>query len=262
MPSHPVLARSARALAVASLAAAGAVADTVVLVPVRDNTLFNIDPPASNGQGPSIFSGRTGAGGGSTVQRAVIDFRVGGIVPAGSTITGATLTLTLEQASFLGNPETHTLHRIMSEWGEGISQGFGGTGAPPETDDATWLHTFYPDQFWTSPGGDFDATVSSSIVIGTVPGVQHVFPSTPQMVADVQGWLDDPSQAFGWVVVGGEADVATAKRFESRESADPSQAPVLTVTYGGSDAVPAASRLSLALVALILLGASLLLRRA
>ena len=48
------------------------------------------------------------------------------------------------------------------------------------------------------------------------------------MRADVQSWLDDPASNFGWLVLGDESEIATAKRFDTRESASP---PVLTIIY-------------------------------
>ena len=48
------------------------------------------------------------------------------------------------------------------------------------------------------------------------------------MVADVQSWLDNPASNFGWLVLGDETASATAKRFDTRESASP---PMLTIQY-------------------------------
>ena len=48
------------------------------------------------------------------------------------------------------------------------------------------------------------------------------------MVADVQDWLDNPAGNFGWLVLGDEKPTLTAKRFDTRESAN---LPVLTVQY-------------------------------
>ena len=45
---------------------------------------------------------------------------------------------------------------------------------------------------------------------------------------DVQSWLDDPASNFGWLVLGDESEISTAKRFDTRESASP---PVLTIIY-------------------------------
>ena len=48
------------------------------------------------------------------------------------------------------------------------------------------------------------------------------------MVADVQAWLDNPASNFGWLVLGDETAIATAKRFDTRESASP---PMLTIEF-------------------------------
>jgi hypothetical protein len=215
----------------ALLLAAGSVAraDVVVLEPVKDNTLFSTTT-TSSGAGDAVFSGMTGPLGDNTIQRAVLAFDVAGSIPAGSTIVSASLTLTLIQVSPQGGPETHTLHRILADWGEGASNSFGGTGAPAAPGDATWLHTFFPDQFWASAGGDFDATASGSQIVGTVLGA-YTWTSTPGMVSDVQGWLDAPSTSYGWLVLGNEVDLRTSKKFASRESPDAPTRPALSVEY-------------------------------
>ena len=41
-------------------------------------------------------------------------------------------------------------------------------------------------------------------------------------------WLDNPASNFGWLVLGDETAVATAKRFDTRESASP---PMLTIEF-------------------------------
>ncbi|MCA9730104.1 MAG: multicopper oxidase domain-containing protein, partial [Candidatus Eisenbacteria bacterium] len=56
--------------------------------------------------------------------------------------------------------------------------------------------------------------------------------SSPGMVADLQGWVDDPSSNFGWVMIGQETGmVTTQKRFASRENTNTSYRPVLEITY-------------------------------
>ncbi|MHC4709527.1 MAG: DNRLRE domain-containing protein [Planctomycetota bacterium] len=216
------------ARAAARLSAAGANNSTVVLTPVKDNTLFSTGT-TSNGAGEFVFSGRTGGG---TMQRAVLAFDVAGALPAGAKITEASLTLSLVQTN--SGPQAHSLHRVLADWGEGTSSSGGGSGAPATPGDATWLHTFYPDQFWVDPGGDFSATVSSTQTVGSA-GVAYTWPSTSQMVADVQAWLDSPGEDFGWLLTGNEAEVRTAKKFASRESAQIELRPALTIEF---DACP------------------------
>jgi len=77
----------------------------------------------------------------------------------------------------------------------------------------------------TNEGGDFSATVTASQSVSVVGPYTW---SSPQMVADVQDWLDNPAGNFGWLVLGDEKPTLTSKRFDTRESANP---PVLTIEY-------------------------------
>jgi hypothetical protein len=219
--------RRTAAVVAALLIPAATRADSVALTPAKDNTLFSNGN--SNGAGDSFFSGRTGTG---IRQRGVLAFPVAAGVPAGSTITSATLTVTLLRASPNNlNPQTHALHRLLADWGEGGSSAFAGTGAAPQPGDATWTHTFFPAQFWVAAGGDFDPAPSAAASIGVDPDTAYTWSSTPGMVADVQGWLDSPATNFGWLVLGNEGDAYSARKFASREYFDPSFFPTLTVEF-------------------------------
>lgn len=211
-------------------------ADTVSIPPVRDNTLFSTGGTTSNGAGDAVFSGRTGVMGGGIRQRAALAFDIAGNLPAGATVTSVSLRLWLIDAPG-GVGQTHTLHRILADWGEGTSSGFGGSGAPATPGDATWLHTFWPDQFWASAGGDFDAVASGSQIVETEPDF-YTWASTPQMVADVQGWLDAPESNFGWLLLGNESDLFTARKFASREHDPDFFRPELTIEYSRPSPCP------------------------
>jgi len=123
------------------------------------------------------------------------------------------------------------MHRVTSgPWGEGMSNAGdpGGTGTAAAAGDATWIHTLYPGFFWTSPGGDFTATVTATT---PVQGLGSYFWSSAQLVADVQDMLDNPSTNFGWILIGDESSTLTnAKRFGTRESAA-ATVPSLTIDY-------------------------------
>ena len=95
---------------------------------------------------------------------------------------------------------------------EARSPGEEGDGAPATSNDATWRHRFFDTIFWSTQGGDFSATVSASQSVGAVG--QYTW-SSAQMVADVQAWLDNPASNFGWLVLGDETAIATAKRFDT-----------------------------------------------
>jgi len=51
------------------------------------------------------------------------------------------------------------------------------------------------------------------------------------MAAEVAAWLADPGSNFGWLLKGNESTARTTKRFDTRENADPSVRPRLTIVY-------------------------------
>jgi hypothetical protein len=203
-----------------------AIAQLANINPIKDNTLYEFVPAdgdRSNALGLHFFTGETGMG---ELRRGVLAFDIAGNIPAGSAILGVTLSLNMSMTPS-GTPRTTELHKLLADWGEGTSQASGGEGegAPATTNDATWRHRFFDTIFWTTEGGDFSATVSASQSVGAVGMYTW---SSSQMVADAQSWLNDPATNFGWLVLGDESEIATAKRFDTRESASP---PVLTIQF-------------------------------
>jgi hypothetical protein len=197
----------------------------IVTTPSKDNTLYEYDPAEgdhSNGAGFHFFAGENGMG---ELRRGVLAFDIAGTIPAGSTITAVSLTMNMSMTP--AGALTVELHKLLADWGEGTSHApMGeGDGAPATPNDATWRHRFFDNVFWTTQGGDFLATVSASQSVG---GVGQYTWNSAQMVSDVQSWLDDPGSNFGWLVLGDETAIATAKRFDTRESASP---PMLTIQY-------------------------------
>jgi hypothetical protein len=203
-----------------------AIAQLANINPIKDNTLYEFDAAegdVSNALGNHFFAGETAMG---ELRRGVLAFDIAGNIPAGSTILGVTLSLNVSRTG-LDTPRNVELHKMLADWGEGtsVAPGEEGEGAPATTNDATWRHRFFDTIFWTIEGGDFSGTVSASQSIGPV-GVYTW--SSSQMRTDVQSWLDDPASNFGWLVLGDESDILTAKRFDTRESASP---PVLSIIY-------------------------------
>lgn len=192
----------------------------------KDNTLYDEAPGTlSNGQGGHLFAGKTKAG---QLRRGLIAFDLSG-VSAGTVVDSVKLTLSLSQT--ISGIQTIQLRRVLADWGEGASNADAneGRGAPATTGDATWLHKFFNTAFWANPGGDFASTASASQAVGGIGF--YTWGSTPQMVADVQAWLDTPSVNFGWLLLGNESAFPTTKRFDSREDTVQAKRPKLTVFY-------------------------------
>ncbi|HEX5445037.1 MAG TPA: DNRLRE domain-containing protein [Pirellulales bacterium] len=214
----------------------------VILTPAKDNTLIQRSDPGSqlsNGQG-DIFVGRTNQDGQGTatisIRRGLVQFDVAGNIPAGATITSATLTMV--DVMGLNGDRTVELHRVLADWGEGASFQNGGMGAASQAPDASWLYNFYNTSSWTTPGGDFSNAVSASTTLYDASAPGPIFPSgssfswssatDPQMIADVQDWLDSPASNFGWLLRGDESAGKTIKRLAGGESATP---PVLVINF-------------------------------
>lgn len=219
--------RSMAALVILAASAGQAGAVTAVFAPLKDNTLYESPTGAlSNGAGESLFAGLTAS---NLARRAVLAFDVAAQIPPGSVINSATLALTVTRSSVTPVADI-SVHPLVSNWGEGTSDAAlnEGGGAPATAGDATWIHTFFPDDLWGSQGGDFDPAASASTAVGSLG--TYAWAST-ELAADVQTWVDDPGSNFGWAMIGDESTSTTARRFGSRENLNPAARPVLTVDY-------------------------------
>ncbi len=216
---------------------------TVTLAPSADNTLYQVataDPTQqlSNGAGQHFYVGET-AQGVNAIRRGAIKFDFSS-VPAGSTVTGVTLSLNMSKTR--SGAANVVLHRALANWGEGPSnasaggQGSGeGDGVQAAAGDVTWFFTSFNSQRWGTPGGDFVAAASASTSVAAVGKYQW---SGAGLAADVQQWVNNPASNFGWIITGNEAAGGSAKEFDTKESANAANRPVLTVTYNPPVALP------------------------
>ena len=229
--------------------------DVVALLATQDNTLYESTAgDLSNGAGNHFFAGRSNAG----IRRGVLAFSIADQLPEGSVIHSAALTLNISNVPVGADATTLSLHRLTADWGEGASDAPGpeGMGTDAEPGDATWLNTFFPDDLWTAPGGDFEATASAALDVGTGIGFQTW--DSAAMAVDVQGWLDDPATDFGWILIGDETLSPTARRFDSRTIGDASLRPQLVVNFTPpvlppAIAIPTLSQWGLVLMTILLL---------
>ncbi len=185
-----------------------------------DTSLLEIEPSHNNGGQASVISGH--------IQNP---FRTRGLyqfdltsLPTNTLIQSVVLelTVTAEPGDGLANA-AFGLHRMLRPWGEGdkVAVARPGQGEPATAGEATWSHSFYPTNAWTAPGGAADVDFVSSessfqFIYGT--GEAYRFESTPELVADVQAWVNDPPANFGWMLIcDDEPTPFTARHFGSRE---------------------------------------------
>ncbi len=211
----------------------------ILFAPLKDNTLYeDVTGESSNGQGIFLFAGRTDLNGGVGVRRGLIAFDLSSI-PANATITAATFSMNLSRSGPDSSPVNVSLNRLLSDWGEGASDAGnpGGAGTQAQSGDATWLHTFYNTNMWTSAGGDFSASSSATTAVSS-NGTTYLW-SSAQLLADVQSWVSGASNNYGWIILANEAVQGSAVRFPSREN--PTNPPSLSISYQLPCATPTAT---------------------
>ncbi|MEO6406468.1 MAG: DNRLRE domain-containing protein [Ferruginibacter sp.] len=207
---------------------------TVTLTPAADNSIYQDFPGNSNGIGINIFAGNNGF---NSPRRALLRFDFSSI-PSNVTITNVSLSLNCNfttQLLGLGM----SLFKLNQSWGEGSSNAGAtrdGQGTLATINDATWNCAFSNgagscSSGWTSAGGTFNASSSASTTVG--PAGTYVWAGS-QLATDVQSWLFTPASNFGWILLGDETQIGSAKRFGSRENSNAANRPTLSVTYNNT----------------------------
>lgn len=153
---------------------------------------------------------------GTEIKHGLIRFDLSSI-PAGAKIKIAKMRLYFEGATALPAGGSIAVHRVLADWKEGNKTGSaGGPGA-------TWFDRTSPVS-WSTPGGDYDATPVTSVVLGAA-GSYELFDITPLM----QSWASGTSQEFG-VLLKASAGVRRAQ-FTSGDGSSSSQWPRLQLQY-------------------------------
>jgi len=180
-------------------------------------------PDNNFGDGTTFQAGGRRQGGRT---RGLLRFDLAGNVPAGSTITSVAVNLTVTAVPSGGINSLFDLKRLLASWGEGNGSDHG--GSPGAAGQATWNNRLGSGTPWTTPGGDFSATVSASRAITGFGS--YTFSSTANLVADAQFWLTNPANNFGWILISeSESTPTSIRRFGSRD--DSANAPTLTINY-------------------------------
>jgi len=187
-------------------------AETVTLSAVEDASLGEpIGGDAPAGIGPVMFVGAVegppGRAGPLAIRRAVIEFDVAGSIPAGARVDRVELTLYCDEAADDTGLDV-ALHRLTTDWSGGASQG-GDERTPPD-------RRFVP-------------AASAARAVGATG--RYTWGPSPELVADVQAWLDSAAPNHGWILRPLETRTAAAKRFATREHDTVEKRPRLLVTY-------------------------------
>jgi hypothetical protein len=187
-------------------------AETVTLSAVQDATLDqSIGRDDSAAVGPMMFVGAVerapGGAGLLAVRRAAIAFDVAGSLPAGARIDEVELSLYCAEVAEETGFEV-TLHRLDADWSEGARN---------------------RDNGQTMPSHPFVPAASATTTVGTTGS--YTWGSSPEMVADVQAWIDSAAPDHGWLLRSVETDVAATKGFATRENDLAERRPRLVVTY-------------------------------
>ena len=201
-------------------------AETVTLRPIADTSLFETSPDNNFGASDSFQTGVNAQG---FAGRGLFKFDIAGQIPPGAEITSAQVSFRVTASS--GAPAAdHTLTRVALDWNEGNKTGR--QGAAADAGETTWDARRHDQQQWTTPGGDAGSDFAQQTSATTsFDGIgDYTFASTPELVEDVQQWLDGTTPNSGWMLrARSENDTTGSRRVATREDAE--FAPTLTIEF-------------------------------
>jgi hypothetical protein len=197
-----------------------------ISLPVAADTFLFSGSPDANAGGHAWFD--AGADGHLDVRRGLLRFDLAAI-PAGSTIDSATLQLTVIKVPTGGGVDSDFgIYRVQADWTEGTQTGNG--GALAAGGEATWNARMHGSASWTTAGAADDASPTASAVTAVGSGFTSYTWSGASVTADVQLWLDQPAQNFGWLLRSdAEGSLRSVRGFAARENG--SSAGTLLVSY-------------------------------
>jgi hypothetical protein len=210
------------------LTTAACSAATTNLVSMADTSVFEPSPNNNLGGMDFVSAGVTSQG---KRTRALMRFDVAGAIPAGSSITSASLAIRYLQGG--GTGQSYEMHRMLVPWvegtGVGLVPGTGNVGAPANPGEVTWQSRAHGSAGWGSPGGQSGVDFLSGASASATLALSGLVFSSAGMAADVQLWLDTPGDNNGWIILlTGETTSSSASRLGSREG---TAKPTLSITY-------------------------------
>jgi hypothetical protein len=212
----------------------GKASEIVYLTPSADTALLEAFPTHNFGGQTYFNAGTTQT---YTKNRGLLKFDVADALPPHAKIVSASLTLDVQHTPSDGDtPSTFELHRVLRDWGEGNKRGNPPSlGAEASLNEANWYYRFAETtNAWGAPGGQEEIDYSSissaeQFVYGSLFS-PYTFESTSEMAGDVQAWVNQPADNFGWMLLTQDESLNfSARRFSSRENGY--GIPILTVEY-------------------------------
>lgn len=176
---------------------------TTVMGATGDTFVDEATPSTGYVGGSDLYAGREAA---SHDHNALLNFNVAGQVPAGAFVQQATLKLWPKFETASTGTKNLEAHEITSPWNA-----------------ATWTQR-NTGVNWTTPGGDFDATV-----LDTEPLAAFSW-KTFQITDQVNKWLEG-SPNYGIAITDGNSTVNRAVAFASSEWGVPADRPQLEIEY-------------------------------
>jgi len=213
-------------------------AETIELNPVADTGLFQPFPNNNFGAQVDLAVGTSGPNGGVGDFRGLFQFDIANEIPAGATIESVSFRFRVTNAA-AGSGSTVEVRRQLTEWTEGTKTGL--KGQPATTGETTWNNRQKDVSAWGTNGGqegtDYAGNPSGFVAIDTASS--YTIPSSAEMVADVQAWLDNPDNNFGWLMRSrSEGTPFTARRIATRETSIAANRPVLIVEFSTLPSIP------------------------
>ncbi len=207
-------------------------ADTATIPPSADASLFQLNSDFNFGGDETFPAGTLGDMIPEIANaRGLFKFDIAGAVPAGSTITGASLTMRVTRSPGSAVNSSFALYKVFQDWGEGTGSGGGAGGRTALAGEVTWNSRFHGGATWDEGGGeiggDFAEEASATRAVAGVG--TYIFTFNNCGVEAVQSMLDSAESNFGWALVSlAEGTRFTARRWASRENANP---PLLAITF-------------------------------
>ncbi|OEC01259.1 hypothetical protein GY31_13200 [Lysinibacillus sphaericus] len=182
---------------------------------MEDTTIRSAAPTQTGGNDFELGVGT--AVGGNTV-RSLLKFDLS-VVPSSTTIVSADLNLWFSSTNN-NSPISINLHNVTSPW---------------EENQASWTYAkTIPYTTWKTAGGDFSTnTIGSVKNIGTPPtNIADAMVNWKVPLNVVQGWINNPSTNYGFLLKGDNEATQIYKKFASSEQSTLNQyKPQLVVTY-------------------------------